>query len=171
MLKVIFGVIPHEQVVALTHKVREIMKALGYDVVERPAPRVILGYDGKELGCYVRATHTVKIKRLYEGTLVHELTHSQQPDWVPTYFRPDGELDNSAWLASPQEQEAMTVEHLYRYDVQSIARAVEVLKQVGIKPTADWVEWVIHGDITRQKPHHLPRKTRITINNILRQAA
>ena len=156
------------EVEPVLEKVRRIMRVLGFSVVERRAPLVIVGKSDLPTPGHYRADRHVVVLRADDLiTLAHELCHSQQPDWNQTYNR-DGYIDMAAWLATPQEQEAMAVERLIRLPLDEIERAADALRAAGIPVTAAWVQWVIRADIRAEKPHHISRKPRLIINRFVK---
>jgi hypothetical protein len=159
------------EVEPVLEKVRRIMRVLGFSVVERRAPLVIVGKsDLPTSGVYRSDRHIIMLRRGADDliTLAHELCHSQQPDWNPACYKRDGSIDMAVWLATSQEQEAMAVEQLIRLPIYEIERAADALRAADIPVTAAWVQWVIRADIRAEKPHHISRKPRLIINRFVR---
>lgn len=161
---------PTAEVGPVLEKVRRIMRALGFSVVERRAPLVVVGRSDLPTPGHYRSDRHVVVLRADDDitTLAHELCHSQQPDWNPTCYKRDGSIDMAVWLATPQEQEAMAVEQLIRLPLYEIDRAADALRAAGIPVTAAWVQWVIRADIRAEKPHHISRKPRLIINRFVK---
>lgn len=162
-------IIPMNTVSPVLEKVRAVMRLLGFDVVERRAPLVIVGKsDLPTPGHYRADRHVVVLRGDDLATLAHELCHSQQPDWNPTCYKRDASVDAAAWLDTPQEQEAVAIENLIGFPLDEIERAADALRAADIPVTAAWIQWVIRADIRAEKPHHISRKRRLAINRFVR---
>ena len=148
--------------------VRQAMRLLGITVVERPIPEITIG----EANAYHPGGHRITLRSFVERTLWHELCHSQQParSEGPSYYRDDGSVDDSAWLADPREIEAMAVEEIVPVLADpALEWAVSVIPSVASpKMRAAWIKWALQADLQAQKPSHLGRNDRLRINSAVR---
>ncbi len=148
--------------------VRQAMRLLGITVVERPIPEITIG----EANAYHPGGHRITLRSFVERTLWHELCHSQQPapDTGPAYYRADGSADESAWLAEPREIEAMAVEEMVpMLTATDLEWAMSVIPAVeSTKLRLSWIKWALQADLQAQKPSHLGRRERLSINAAVR---
>jgi len=149
--------------------VRQAMRLLGLAVVERPLPEITIG----EANAYHPDGHRIALRSFVERTLWHELCHSQQParSEGPSYYREDGSVDDSEWLADPREIEAMAVEEIVPALADpALEWAMTIVPSVASpKVRAAWIKWALKADLQAQKPSHLGRKDRMRINSAVRE--
>ena len=157
----------------MIYRVRGTMQALGYRVVPRPAPVVVVDPSlPRETGKYNAVDHAVRVAPGYSLRLLgHELAHSQQPRHAVMYYR-DGVADRAAWLRDPYEQEAEAVGLALELGLDAAPDVLAVIAkcaEASHVPAYRWVEWV--GEARKfgtvlgvAKPGHLPRKLRMALN-------
>jgi hypothetical protein len=171
----------HREAIKLLPAVREAMRWLRIEVVERPLPKIEVGephsrayYSGFEHRVHMPIDHGL-------ATLAHELCHSQQVKRKSraVYYLPDGSVDDDLWLAEPREIEAMAVEVVafaaMRPDWEAVKTAVDATGVTDITDRASLVCWLNNGDLTAPKRGrsygsfvHLGRRARLTINAAMR---
>jgi hypothetical protein len=151
--------------------VRKSMSILGYEIVHRPIPTIVSSTPVKgsyydPIGHVIGLVGDSGIK-----TLWHELCHSQQPmsNSARLYRNKDGTINPTQWMSDPLEIQACEVEKLVdMIDHPKLQAAIELLDRVGIQISTDWLVWVMHGDIKAKKPSRLGRRTRLTVNAVIR---
>lgn len=151
--------------------VQRSMSILGYEIIQRPIPMIVQSVS--IIGCYYDPiNHTIGlVNESGLGSLWHELCHSQQPmdNNARLYRNKDGSINAALWMSDPLEVQACEVQKLVGLiDHPRLQSAIELLNDVNIPISADWLVWVLRGDIGAEKPSRLGRRTRLTINAAIR---
>lgn len=157
-------------------KVRQTMRWLGFEVVERPLPKFRFTGSPKWQASYWPQGHEITLSEeaaRQEAIIWHELCHSQQPDKGPISYRnEDGSIDSKKYWADPLEQEAMAVESCLPFlDEPWAQEAAEILPKNELPKWLPYVKRVVEQGFgaAPAKPYYIPKGAKLRLNAVIRK--